>query len=453
MDLYAHTQGSILKKLLAKRQHPIGQISNSSLKSVTNPLSHLSKSHLPCTLNTPNISRKTSEDQSVYLTGVHTPSVHTSKEDSTGESDVEGRPPLQQRKRRNTENCEEIHNELKVNVTRMSKSPALQPRSSGFLSETESPEFGPVKVPVANVSKFKFRPTNLSRKRSEDATSNRIEEESSEEELPQCSNSDSLVDARMIAANYGGALLGECNGIFSLRCALNHRFTLNCSEIETSWCPTCSNMLKVLQNELASRGDRVLNDFYALKLEITCRNGHKWVVDSKLAAKKDCPSCLKARKEENKRRMIEEVNRKMLEDQVLQERLLEEARLKMLASKPKSCADGSNRCLEAFRRYMNEIAPIATSSATKFMEEEKAPEADLQLEALVELYKFDMMPEEILVNYFKNLPEGILKSEYRRMAKTVHPDKMRHPRANFAFQKLGNCYNKAFQQATVGFSQ
>jgi len=44
-----------------------------------------------------------------------------------------------------------------------------------------------------------------------------------------------------------------------------------------------------------------------------------------------------------------------------------------------------------------------------------------------------MMPEQILQNYMMNLNAENLKMEYRRIAKIIHPDKNRHPKAGSAF--------------------
>jgi len=43
------------------------------------------------------------------------------------------------------------------------------------------------------------------------------------------------------------------------------------------------------------------------------------------------------------------------------------------------------------------------------------------------------MPEQILQNYMNNLNAEMLKNEFRRIAKIIHPDKNRHPKAGSAF--------------------
>jgi len=56
------------------------------------------------------------------------------------------------------------------------------------------------------------------------------------------------------------------------------------------------------------------------------------------------------------------------------------------------------------------------------------------------------MPEEILKSYMMNLKGEALKSEFRRLAKLIHPDKNRHPKAGSAFQKIHKLYEQAVER-------
>lgn len=56
------------------------------------------------------------------------------------------------------------------------------------------------------------------------------------------------------------------------------------------------------------------------------------------------------------------------------------------------------------------------------------------------------MPEQILQNYMMNLNAENLKMEYRRIAKIIHPDKNRHPKAGSAFQKVYKVYEAALSR-------
>jgi len=56
------------------------------------------------------------------------------------------------------------------------------------------------------------------------------------------------------------------------------------------------------------------------------------------------------------------------------------------------------------------------------------------------------MPEEILRSYMLNLKGEALKSEFRRLAKLIHPDKNKHPKAGAAFQKIHKLYEQAVER-------
>jgi len=56
------------------------------------------------------------------------------------------------------------------------------------------------------------------------------------------------------------------------------------------------------------------------------------------------------------------------------------------------------------------------------------------------------MPEEVLKSYMLNLKVDAMKSEFRRLAKLIHPDKNKHPKAGAAFQKIHKLYEQAVER-------
>lgn len=49
-----------------------------------------------------------------------------------------------------------------------------------------------------------------------------------------------------------------------------------------------------------------------------------------------------------------------------------------------------------------------------------------------------------------NLNAEMLKNEFRRIAKIIHPDKNRHPKAGSAFQKVYKVYEAALTRLESG---
>jgi len=50
------------------------------------------------------------------------------------------------------------------------------------------------------------------------------------------------------------------------------------------------------------------------------------------------------------------------------------------------------------------------------------------------------MPDDVLKTYMLNLTTEALKSEFRRLAKLTHPDKNKHPKSHYSFQKIHRIY-------------
>jgi len=98
--------------------------------------------------------------------------------------------------------------------------------------------------------------------------------------------------------------------------------------------------------------------------------------------------------------------------------------------------------LEYFQRMDYEIEKLARKYSLEFMSRKEFT-GDIGYQQILQVYKILIMPEEILQNYMFNLGPDNLKSEFRRIAKIIHPDKNKHPQAGTAFQKVYKVYEVA----------
>jgi hypothetical protein len=79
-----------------------------------------------------------------------------------------------------------------------------------------------------------------------------------------------------------------------------------------------------------------------------------------------------------------------------------------------------------------EIQKLAEKHTGEFMSQ-KDFAGDISYQQILQVYKILIMPEQILQNYMMSLNAEMLKNEFRRIAKIIHPDKNRHPKAGGAF--------------------
>jgi len=98
--------------------------------------------------------------------------------------------------------------------------------------------------------------------------------------------------------------------------------------------------------------------------------------------------------------------------------------------------------LEYFQRMDFEIEKLAQKYSLEFMSRKEFI-GDMSYQQILQVYKILIMPEEILQNYMFSLGGDTLKSEFRRIAKIIHPDKNKHPQAGTAFQKVYKVYEVA----------
>eukprot|EP01017_Pseudomicrothorax_dubius_P018150 TRINITY_DN2018_c0_g3_i6.p1 TRINITY_DN2018_c0_g3~~TRINITY_DN2018_c0_g3_i6.p1 ORF type:complete len:399 (-),score=98.38 TRINITY_DN2018_c0_g3_i6:493-1689(-) len=397
MDLYFASQGSILKKLLSKRQQPSIQNSNLTKTSASDETRKGPGCHLQGSSNEKN--RQMAKGSFAGSDSDHsTSSEHLKKRKR--ESEDENQSAAQERKKSMQSFLSE------------SESPALKPSlycsslASGAIRKDSVEEL----LRSSHNSRMAEEETKTSKtlsespKLSEQESLDRNETEQIQKAQTRMQNLYILLDeANNIAKQKGGLCLSEfCGGRtcpLSFRCVLNHRFTKSLDELSHSWCFSCESIYKGLKDEVEREfGGRLVEEFLKPKMTVECKNGHRFSGDYRSLLKKECTMCVKQKKEEAKRRMIEETRRKTLEDKLLQERLLDEARLKMLESK-KNSKERDNRCAQIYQTFMQEIERTAIKLAKAFREEQKQTDQSVNDYHLIEFFKYELIPDEILSNY------------------------------------------------------
>jgi len=97
---------------------------------------------------------------------------------------------------------------------------------------------------------------------------------------------------------------------------------------------------------------------------------------------------------------------------------------------------------EYFQKIDYDVEKLAHKYSLEFMSRKEFT-GDVSFQQILQVYKILIMPEEILQNYMGSLNSEMLKSEFRRFAKIIHPDKNKHPQAGMAFQKIYKVYEVA----------
>jgi len=251
-------------------------------------------------------------------------------------------------------------------------------------------------------------------------------------------------------------LNGSCltNSKLKFKCKFNHQFSVNINEYKVKWCLRCDELLRDFQDFATKFGGRCTNQKFEEYISFCCHKGHSWKLNHKNAKKRWCLDCIKEEKAEMRKKCEEERAERQKKEEEHQKKLFEEARKKAMednsnhtqnfASKPSFNQQfyQAQSMLEYFQRMDYEIETLAKKYTYEFMSrKEFAGEANYQ--QILQVYKILIMPEEILQNYMFSLSADILKSEFRRFAKIIHPDKNKHPQAGTAFQKIYKVYEAA----------
>eukprot|EP01016_Furgasonia_blochmanni_P053703 TRINITY_DN872_c0_g1_i4.p1 TRINITY_DN872_c0_g1~~TRINITY_DN872_c0_g1_i4.p1 ORF type:complete len:626 (+),score=136.58 TRINITY_DN872_c0_g1_i4:65-1942(+) len=308
-----------------------------------------------------------------------------------------------------------------------------------------------------------------------------------------------LEEAQSLAKRFGGQCLSTTcesdNSILSFKCEMGHTRQATLSEARNDWCPLCRKTLNQLQEYVRTKfGGRILNHRLAKTLLVRCRNNHEWTCEVKYLNKRECTACKKMKKEEIKKAYEEETKKRLKEDEELQKKLFDEARRKFLSeggylhfsqghsqqqqfngnhgginfgfsnnvrrntphTAEGAAGSGHSNVQNVFKAAMisryqlieRDMEKLAKKFTLDFMSN-KAYDGSVSYQQIFEVYKFLLIPEDVMKNYFLHLEVEEVKSEYRKLAKALHPDKNKHPEAGIAFQKIHGLYAMALQLANT----
>jgi len=219
---------------------------------------------------------------------------------------------------------------------------------------------------------------------------------------------------------------------------------------KTKWCLRCEELLKDFQGFATKFGGSCTNQKFEEYISFTCFKGHSWKLNHKNAKKRWCLDCIKDEKAEMRKKCEEEMARRQKQEEENQKRLFEEARREATSQFAKSQPQSSinqgffspQSVIEYFQRMDFEIEKLAQKYTVEFMSQQECAD-QLTYQQILQLYKILIMPQEILQNYMYSLNPDMLKSEFRRFAKIIHPDKNKHPQAGTAFHKIYKVYEAA----------
>lgn len=212
--------------------------------------------------------------------------------------------------------------------------------------------------------------------------------------------------ARVWARANGGALLRRVDrsDIFILGCEMEHRFMLSEAQVESGvWCPACGKLFASLQRFAQDNGGVVRSARLVRRVEFECGAGHVWSAPAKKALARWCKDC--AFDQRNILRDLNERENRQFEEQkkILQNQLLEEAKLRMfgrsmrapgsdssqpsqspqgassLPEKPRvSPASPQDPCIpDSIRSVIAQVESIAARRAATYLQENQSGEEGL----------------------------------------------------------------------------
>jgi hypothetical protein len=455
MDLYQKNP-TTLRKLLAKRQNPSTQIFKSQPSNLTSePMTtmNLQQKAIPSNIqaSSPQVLHN-SYATVIIMTPVTNSSnspqtPQTLSEDQPAVSDEDGDGPLLKEKpekkikssskKSNCKSCEEEEKEEREEST------SCETHSEEGTLNSDFPDFflSPIMHAQAKEQQPKFEEFRL-----DDDFSTSFCSSSCDEEAPV------LKEAQLYAEKNEGACCSTRSCLsgskLKFKCKFNHSWYIAVEDLKRKWCPRCEELLKDCQSFAASNGGQCNNQKWEENISFTCHRGHSWQLNYRNAKKRWCLDCLKEERANLKKKCEEERAQRERQEEDYQKKLFEEARKKAMedsnAKKPQANPNVYNACnmLEYFRRMDYEIEKLAQKYSIEFMSRKEFV-GDIGYQQILQVYKILIMPEEILQNYMFSLNSDMLKSEFRRIAKIIHPDKNKHPQAGNAFQKVYKVYEAA----------
>lgn len=245
-----------------------------------------------------------------------------------------------------------------------------------------------------------------------------------------------------------------------IRCKLNHAYEVEVGSEAQQSCPRCTELLDECKAFAKKNEGTCLNEEYDETIRYRCTRGHCWNLNHKNARRRWCAACAKDQRNLLKKRCEEEKAEREKQEEECQKKLFEEARKRAAGgaesghqsfrpSGMNNNAQGSQQrgmsTLEYFQRVDYEIETLAKKYTISFMSQKEFA-GNIHYQQILQVYKIMIMPEEILQTYMFSLNADTLRSEFRRMAKIIHPDKNKHPQAGNAFQKIYKVYEIALSR-------
>ncbi len=429
------------KKLLAKRQNPYIQIFKSQPSDPTNqPKSQV---NLPKKVNSSQRTTKSSNSSPQFPSNScnlfhHPPQKNISKSQKT--------PLLIPTDPKET--FEKVTKKVKFSPEVLSSRKSSYDEEKEVSDHSTTCETHSEGIPAMEVLDLIWSPVLISKSPREPHLLVLDETETS----PQISNlynsftpSDQSLNSRKVqtrAEKLGGRCLPSLclsEGKYKLECKLRHQWESTMEELEKRWCFKCENMLKKCKAFAKKNGGVCLNEFYDDEITFECSKKHQWKTMSKCYDNKWCQECVKEEKEYFKKKCEEERKRREKIEEEYQRKLFEEARRRVTENAMINEQPQKEDVLVYFQKIDREVELLAQKETEKYMAN-KDENVQVTLQQVMQINKVLITPEEILQKYMMNLNQDLLKSEFRRMAKILHPDKNGHPMAGNAFQKIYRVY-------------
>jgi len=241
-----------------------------------------------------------------------------------------------------------------------------------------------------------------------------------------------------------------------IRCKLNHQWEMEIGSNSRKTCPRCEDLLGECREFARKNEGTCLNEEYEETIRYRCIKGHSWTLNYKNARRRWCAQCAKEQRNYLKKKCEDEKLEREREEEECQKKLFEEAKKKASTENGNQSfkLPGPNvrpenqkgmSTLEYFQRIDYETENLAKKYTIHFMSQKEFT-GEINYQQILQVYKIMIMPEEILQTYMFNLNADTLRSEFRRMAKIIHPDKNKHPQAGNAFQKIYKVYEIALNR-------
>lgn len=223
------------------------------------------------------------------------------------------------------------------------------------------------------------------------------------------------------------------------KCEFRHKLKTPIRESEQERCPKCETLLRKCQIYAQENNGTCLSQKFDNIINFMCCKGHKWSVKHRNFNAGWCPDCVEEKKEEIRKKCEEERRKREEIEAESQKKLFEEARRRAMNNRKQGNSSIGEEELAYLRQADFEAENLAKKNTTIFMSQEGISK-EITFQQAFQVNKVLAMPENCLEKYMMNLDIETVKSEFRRIAKIIHPDKNKHPSAGNAFQKIHKVY-------------